>query len=89
MTRPWTLLAAPVAATLLLFVAPLAVMVLRSVSDASGSLTITHYSRFAGDAYYLRSLGLTAGTAALVTAITLVCAFPVAYGYWQARGREQ
>ena len=87
MTRPGALLAAPLAATVLLFFAPLLLMVHRSFVDAEGSPTLAHYIRFVSDPYYLRSLLVTIGTAVLVTAITLVCAYPVAYTYWQARAR--
>jgi putative spermidine/putrescine transport system permease protein len=87
MTRAARLLAAPVVAIIALFLAPLLLMAQRSLVDASGSFTLDHYWRFISDPYYLGSLVITIGTALLVTAITLIAAFPVAYAYWQASTR--
>lgn len=87
MTRAVMLLAAPVIVVIGLFLAPLLLMAERSLVDAGGAVTLVHYWRFAGDAYYLGSLFITIGTAFLVTAITLVAAFPVAYLFWQASAR--
>lgn len=87
MNRSATLLAGPIATTLLLFFAPLALMVHRSVADANGAFTLAHYIRFISDPYYFRSLLVTIGTAILVTTIALVVSYPVAYAYWQARSR--
>ena len=56
MTPVAALLAAPVSIAMAFFVAPLALMVYRSVTDRGGALSIEHYSRFAGDPFYLGGL---------------------------------
>lgn len=78
------LLAGPLAVAAALFVLPLVEMVRAS---AAGGLA--GYVRFFGDAYYLAALGVTVGTALLVTLITAVVSFPVAYVYWQAAPRRR
>jgi putative spermidine/putrescine transport system permease protein len=50
-------------------------------------LTAEHYRRFFGDPYYLEGLATTIGTAVLVTLVTAILSFPLAYTYWQASGR--
>jgi putative spermidine/putrescine transport system permease protein len=80
------LLAAPVAVTLALFVAPILTMAWESVNGATG-LTAEHYRRFFGDRYYLEGLATTIATALLVTLLTAILSFPLAYTYWQASGR--
>jgi putative spermidine/putrescine transport system permease protein len=87
MKRGVGLIAAPLAFAFAFFVVPLATMMYRSITTAAGGLTLDHYRRFAGDAYYLGGLGVTLGTALLVTAITLATAYPVALLYWRASAR--
>ena len=87
MTRVRLLLAGPLAVTIALFVAPLLLMVRRSVISDGGSLTLDHYERFLDDPYYLGGLGITLATALLVTLITLAVAYPMALLYWQASRR--
>src|SRR4026207_17013 len=84
--RPALLLALRVAAPAVLFIAPLLEMARESVWGAAG-LTLEHYARFFGDRYYLEALGTTIGTGLLVTMLTAVASFPLAYTYWQANGR--
>jgi putative spermidine/putrescine transport system permease protein len=69
------------------FFVPLLLLAYRSLIDATGAITLDHYARFFGDGYYLGGLGITLGTAVLVTLITLVCAYPVALMYWRASAR--
>jgi len=86
--RPGPLLIAPAIAMIALFFAPLVTMARRSfVSDAGGGMTLENYARFFGDPYYLTALAVTLGTAVLVTVITLVLSYPLAYTYWRARRR--
>src|SRR5262245_47857468 len=91
--RALVYLAAPLAVLVLFFFVPLAAMVRQSASMAAGqgdavaAWTLAHYARFFGDTYYLTGLAVTLGTAALVTLLTGVCAYPVAYGYWRAAPR--
>ena len=82
-------LLAPLTVLTVLFVVPLAAMVFESVraDEATGALTVAHYARFFGDSYYVSSLVATLGVAALVTAITVVVSYPLAYTYWRASGR--
>lgn len=87
MKRAAALLAAPVATAVVFFVLPLLLLGYRSLTTPSGELTLQHYARFAGDPYYLGGLGITLGTAAIVTLITLGCAYPMALVYWRASAR--
>src|SRR5215203_5785931 len=48
-----------------------------------GPLTLSVYERFFGDAYYLRLLGRSLWLGAIVTLVTLLLGFPLAY--WLAR----
>ena len=82
-------LLAPLTVLMVLFVAPLAVMLGQSVlaDDETGGLTLLHYARFFGDSYYVSGLLATLGVAALVTAITVAVSYPLAYSYWRASGR--
>jgi ABC-type spermidine/putrescine transport system permease subunit I len=48
-----------------------------------GPLTLSVYARFFGDAYYIRLLGRSLGLGAIVTLVTLLLGFPLAY--WLAR----
>jgi len=81
-------LLAPLTVLTGLFLAPLAVMVAQSVlADTRGGFTLAHYARFFGDSYYLSGLLATFGVALLVTAITVVASYPLAYTYWRASRR--
>lgn len=81
------LLVAPITVAVLLFFAPLTTMARRSVMSEAGGLTLAHYARFFGDPYYLIGLLVTIGTALLVTLMTLLLSYPVAYSYWRAGRR--
>ena len=91
--RPFAYLAAPVGVALALFFVPLAAMARRSLmgggEGAAAFWSLEHYARFFGDAYYLAALGVTLGTAALVTLVALVVSYPMAYTYWQSSGRRR
>jgi putative spermidine/putrescine transport system permease protein len=87
MKRGALLLAAPMATAVVFFVAPLFLLAQRSLATTTGAFTLDHYARFFGDGYYLGGLGVTLGTAMLVTLITLACAYPVALQYWRASSR--
>lgn len=87
MKRGILLLATPSAAAIVFFFAPLLLLAQRSLTTTTGAITLSHYLRFFGDAYYLGGLGITMGTALLVTLITLACAYPVALMYWRASAR--
>lgn len=81
---PALYLAAPLAMVGLLFFVPLAIMARQSVVAGDGRLTLEHFGRFFGDAYYGAALAVTLGTALLVVAIAIVVAYPVAYVYWRS-----
>lgn len=87
MKRAGALLAAPIVFVTALFVLPMLLMIYRSVVSTAGSPTFEYYVRFLSDPYYLGGLGITLGTALLVTAITLAAAYPVALLYWRASPR--
>jgi ABC-type spermidine/putrescine transport system permease subunit I len=71
------LLVAPLVIYLLVFYAlPVVAMLLRSVSDPHW--TLANYVRLANDAVFLRVLGSTLTTAAIVTIGTIVLGYPVA-----------
>ena len=79
--RPW-LLAVPLAAFFaLFFVAPLAVLVARSVAGSGGdhALTLAHYRRFLGDPFTLGILGGTLWLGVKATAACMVFGYPVAW----------
>ena len=82
-------LLAPLTALTVLFLVPLAAMVLQSLlaDDATGGVTLVHYARFFGDSYYVSGLLATLGVAALVTAITVAVSYPLALTYWRASRR--
>lgn len=89
MRRVAALLSAPLGVAAVFFIAPLALLAHRSVTNAGGRLTLEHYSRFATDGYYVGGLFMTLGTALLVTLITLLASYPVAYGYWRASAKAK
>jgi putative spermidine/putrescine transport system permease protein/mannopine transport system permease protein len=74
----------PVVFLALFFLWPLARVVWRSVADPS--LGVGHYARILGGGPYLAVLWITVETAATVTAICLLLAYPVAYVIAQAKG---
>jgi ABC-type spermidine/putrescine transport system permease subunit I len=84
--RPWSwgaLLAAPaVGVFVFLFVLPQIELVATSFGRP-GSLTLAIYERFLGDPYNLRLLGRSLWLGVVVTLVTLVLGFPLAY--WLAR----
>jgi putative spermidine/putrescine transport system permease protein len=91
-SRATALLAAPLTAVTVLFLAPLALMVAESVSaDRTGrrGVTLEHYVRVFSDPYYTGSLALTLGTALVVAATTIAVAYPVAFLYWRAGRRAR
>lgn len=61
----------------LLYLLPLAQMLLRSILDPE--FTLEHYQHFFTEAVYLRVLGVTFRMALAVTVLTLLLGFPVAY----------
>jgi len=87
MKRGALLLAAPMSVAVVFFFTPLLLLAYRSLAAPTGALTLDHYARFFADGYYLGGLGVTMGTALLVTLITLTCAYPVALSYWRASPR--
>ncbi len=87
MKQARVLVAAPAAVLTAFFFLPLLLLVYRSGVSAGGAPTLSHYARFFGDSYYIGSLGITLGTAILVTLITLILSYPVALLYWQASTR--
>jgi putative spermidine/putrescine transport system permease protein len=92
-SRAATLLALPVLAVALLFLAPLAIMAGESLArrnaDGRVSLSTDQYARFLSDSYYAGSLGVTFGTAVLVAAASIPLAYPVALVYWRAGQRTR
>jgi putative spermidine/putrescine transport system permease protein len=85
------LLGVPVAASILLLVVPLIVLLRFSFllnipgRGLSNQTTLANYTVFATDEFYRGSIGVTILTALLVTAICLVLSFPVAYAYARTR----
>lgn len=68
-----------------LFFLPIATMMRYSVVSpaAGGQLTLEYYRRFFTDSFYLTSLLVTLGTGLLVTAVSLLLAYPAAHFYWR------
>jgi putative spermidine/putrescine transport system permease protein/mannopine transport system permease protein len=90
--RPWSmaggyawLLAAPAAFLALFFAWPLVRVVWRGFTDPV--LGLGNYARVFGDGPYLRVMWNTIETAATVTALCLLVAYPVAYVMAKTRGR--
>lgn len=79
------LLAAPLAVFLVLFVAPLAALFVVSLFRFDRSVgivarvTLENYVKFLGDPFYLAILGRTLEIGVLVTLVTLLLGYPVAY----------
>ncbi len=81
----WGLLAPPLAVALIFFVGPLLYLFYVSLHAASSSelyssgLTLENYAAILGDAFYLRIIQRTLGTAAWILGATLLIGYPVAY----------
>ena len=92
---PWLLLAAPLAVFAALFVLPLGNMLLLSLQSfdratgATGGLSVTNYTKFLGDAFYLGILWRTLKLSALTTCVTLVLGYPVAFHLHLSSGRRR
>jgi len=91
-TGPW--LAVPLAFCLLIwFVLPLALLLSESLREVvvgqptPRGLTLANYARFLLDPFYLGTLRATLVLGAVVTALALVLAYPVAYGLARSRHR--
>jgi putative spermidine/putrescine transport system permease protein len=81
------LLAAPACAVFaVLFVVP-QLELLATSFGRPGAVTLSIYRRFFGDAYYLSLLGRSLWLGVIVTLVTLVLGFPLAY--WLARLRSR
>jgi putative spermidine/putrescine transport system permease protein len=83
--RPWVLLAPLLVFLAGFFLVPLGQVLLMSVTDPSPGLD--HYAALATDAFFLRVLGQTFATAALVAACTLLLGFPLAYAMAESSPR--
>lgn len=64
---------------LLAFALPLATMVLYSFTHADGGFTLGHYLRFLGDGHYRAALWSSLRLAFLVTLLSLLVGYPLAY----------
>lgn len=64
---------------ILFFVFPLLTVLNNSFLDKQGSFTITHYTHFLTDPYYLNVLFVTFKISVIVTMITLLLGYTVAY----------
>lgn len=74
----------PLAVAAAFFVIPLAELARQSFSGGLAS-----YARFFGDSYYLSALFITLANAVLVTMVTIVVSYPLAFTYWQAGPRRR
>lgn len=73
------LLGAPLAFFVAFFLAPLAVVLLASVTNGQGNLTLAHYVRVLADHYHWDVIAVTFRIAALTTLVCLVVGFPLAW----------
>lgn len=73
------LLGAPLAFFVAFFLAPLAVVLLASVTNGQGDLTLAHYVRVLADHYHWDVIAVTFRIAALTTLVCLVVGFPLAW----------
>lgn len=73
------LLGAPLAFFVAFFLAPLAVVLLASVSNGQGALTVAHYVRVLADHYHWDVIAVTFRIAALTTLACLIIGFPLAW----------
>ncbi len=83
--RPWLLLAPLLVFLAAFFLVPLGQVLLMSVTDPEPG--IGHFAEIVGDAFFLRVLGQTFATAALVSALTLLLGFPLAYAMAESTPR--
>lgn len=88
-TLGWLMLLPVLALCILVVGAPLANLLVQSLSSADGhaGFTVANYSRFFSDSFFLQVLGRTFRIAALVVVLCLVIGWPVAYYLSQSRGR--
>jgi putative spermidine/putrescine transport system permease protein len=92
---PWTLLVAPLAIFLALFLAPLVNLLVLSffrfdrTTGALAEATIQNYAKFLTDPFYLGILWRTLKLALLTTAATLLLGYPVAYHLTRCSGRKR
>jgi putative spermidine/putrescine transport system permease protein len=83
-------LAAPALGYLgLLYALPLAMLLFKSLSAAGAFPSLAGYAEFFGDAFHLNILWRTLRVALLVTALSLVLAYPTAFVLARARGIVQ
>jgi len=91
----WLLLALPLAVFVGFFLAPLASLFVLSffgfdrVTGQLGGVTLSNYTKFLGDPFYLAILWRTLKIGLLVTAVALALGYPVAYYLSRARGRRR
>lgn len=74
---PWMLLAPVLTYLAVLYLVPLAIVLVSSITDPSPSLG--HYRDFFTDTFYLQVLGRTFLTSLIVTVCCLLLAYPLAY----------
>ena len=92
---PWLLLVPPLAVFLALFLVPLANLFVLSffgfdrVTGRLGGFTLTNYTKFLGDPFYLGILWRTFKIGLLATLAALVLGYPVAYYLSRASGRTR
>lgn len=85
--RLWLFLGPPLLYLIVILVAPVLVLLQYSFyTHVPGKgivfiFTFDNYVRFFTDSYYLMGVAITLGTGALITAITLLVAYPVAFFY--------
>lgn len=86
----FALLAAPGLAYLAaLYALPLVLLLLKSLRDADGALSLAAYAAFFADDYNLTVLWRTLRVAALTTLLALLLAYPTAFALARARGWVQ
>lgn len=73
------LLGAPLAFFAAFFLAPLAVVLLASVTTGQGDLSLAHYVRVLADHYHWDVIAVTFRIAALTTVVCLLVGFPLAW----------
>jgi putative spermidine/putrescine transport system permease protein len=73
------LLGAPLAFFAAFFLAPLAVVLLASVTNGQGDLSLAHYVRVLADHYHWDVIAVTFRIAALTTVVCLLVGFPLAW----------
>jgi putative spermidine/putrescine transport system permease protein len=73
------LLGAPLAFFVAFFLAPLAVVLIASVTNGQGDLSLAHYVRVLADHYHWDVIAVTFRIAALTTLVCLLIGFPLAW----------